>query len=215
MLNPDLLPSLESAVDALLDAPTTSSARLDVLADLLVEGLQARGLEGVRGGSSGEATVPGFGRSKAWDVSWTRAGKPRVLVSLKSILKNIGGTVPNRIDDLMGEVANVQLLHPEVVIGYAALLDEAANKPRSVDPAVAGDTWIDFFARRTAALAVRGPPAWGAGMIEGLWIVRIDSRQPAGHRLVDPARAAHEGAAFMDALAEQVRRREPLLFEGR
>lgn len=197
-------------MDALLEAPTTSSKRLDAFADLLVGGLRERGLDGVQGGGRGEASVPGFGRDKMWDVSWTCAGKPRVLVSLKSILKNLSGSVPNRIDDLMGEVANVQLLHPEVVIGYAALLDEAANTSRTGDHA--GGTWIDHFVRRAEALAVRGPPAWGAGLIECQWVVRIDSRLPLGQRVVDAEVAAEAGANFMDRLAAEVRKREPLLF---
>ena len=32
---------------------------------------------------------------------------------MKSTLKNISGTVPNRIDDLIGEAANAQLIPPK------------------------------------------------------------------------------------------------------
>jgi hypothetical protein len=71
-----------------------------------------------------EVGIRGLGRQKDWDLAYVLAGKPRLLVSLKSILKNLAGTVPNRLDDLMGEAANVQQLSPEIVIGYVVIMDE-------------------------------------------------------------------------------------------
>jgi hypothetical protein len=46
-----------------------------------------------------------------------------LLVSLKSVLASIGGSVPNRLDVLMGEAANVQQLSPAFVIGYVVIMD--------------------------------------------------------------------------------------------
>ena len=71
-------------------------------------------------GAATEINVPGIGRSKKWDVGWPPAGRARLGISLKSLLRNIPGTVPNRVDDLTGEMANVQLLSPEIVTGYIA-----------------------------------------------------------------------------------------------
>ena len=68
-----------------------------------------------------------------------KAGKRRLLVSLKSIWKNASGTVPNRIDDLMGETANVQQMSPEIVTGYILLFDAQADSYRRED----GRFWSD------------------------------------------------------------------------
>ena len=104
---------------AVVEQKTTSPARLSGLADFCVQELEKRGVSGV----GAEVAVQGFGRVKQWDVAWEHAGKARLGLSLKSLLKNIPGTVPNRIDDLMGEVANAQLHSPEIVIGYIMVFD--------------------------------------------------------------------------------------------
>ena len=103
---------------AVTERKATSTARLDVLADYCVQELESRGLNGVEK----EASIPGAGRAKRWDVAWRHEGKYRLAVSLKSLLKNLGGTVPNRIDDMIGEVTNAQLHSPEIVIGYIMIV---------------------------------------------------------------------------------------------
>lgn len=203
---PPVPSDLDAAVDFLLGSATQATTRLNALADYLVDHLAEGGLPGVRGGSKGEVTVPGFGRSKTWDISFVSGGRPRLLVSLKSILKNISGTVPNRIDDLMGEAANIQLLFPEVVIGYVAILDEAVNAPRT-----GGGTWVDFFSARVEALAVRKAPVWGAGLIEAVWVIRIDSRRAPGARLLDRDGERARGEVFITSILKALRMREPHL----
>jgi predicted TIM-barrel fold metal-dependent hydrolase len=103
-----------------------------MLARYCVEQFATCGLEGVRGGEADEVGIRGFGRQKDWDLAYVLAGKPRLLVSLKSILKNISGTVPNRLDDLMGEAANVQQLSPEVVMNAAVAAVSDPAIPREV-----------------------------------------------------------------------------------
>jgi len=115
--------TLEDAIDKVMGRPTQSSLRLAPLADYAIEQLEYHGLPGVKGGSSGELRFKGLARSKDWDVAYDFAGKPRLLLSLKSIWSNAGGSIPNRIDDLIGEAANVQQMSPEIVIGYLLLFD--------------------------------------------------------------------------------------------
>lgn len=121
---------LESAISSLLGHATQSTKRLTELADYIKVLLAQQGLPGAQGGSGGELQVPGLSRVKDWDVAYDFAGKFRLLVSLKSMLKNIGGSVPNRLDDLQGELANVQQLRPEIVIGYVILFDVAEDSLR-------------------------------------------------------------------------------------
>src|ERR1051326_5644282 len=104
-----------------------------MLAAYCIEAFAGVGLPGVRGGKADEVGIRGLGRQKDWDLAYVLAGKPRLLVSLKSILKNMPGVVPNRLDDLMGEVANVQQLSPEIVTGYVVIMDEKENSAHRTD----------------------------------------------------------------------------------
>ena len=101
--------SLSEAIEYLLGSQTQSTARLRLLGQYCIEAFAREGLPGVGGGRAAEVGIRGLARQKNWDLAFVLAGKPRLLVSLKSILANIGGSVPNRIDDLMGEVANARI----------------------------------------------------------------------------------------------------------
>ena len=197
---------LSDAVDNLLSRKTQDSGRLDSLATYCIEAFKQAGLPGLRGGKAAEVGIRGLGRQKDWDLAYVLAGKPRLLISLKSILRNISGVVPNRLDDLMGEVANVQQLSPALVIGYIVIMDEKENAPHR-----SGGTWIDHFESNLRKISIRRAPLWNQGLIEGAWLIRIDSRNPAGQRLTDPAAADVAGAAFFKALLDELYLREPTL----
>ena len=93
---------LEDALENIILRKKNDSSRLSALADYTRDQFELHGPPNVQGGSSGELKVGRFARDKDWDVAYDFAGKKRLLVSLKSIWKNFSGTVPNRIDDLMG-----------------------------------------------------------------------------------------------------------------
>jgi hypothetical protein len=198
--------SLSDAVDDLLRRPKTDSGRLNMLASFCIEEFARHGLRGVRGGQAAEVGIRGFGRQKDWDLAFVLADKPRLLVSLKSILKNLAGTVPNRLDDLMGEAANVQQLQPEVVIGYVVIMDEAEDRIRKD-----GRTWCDVFEANLRKIAVRKAPLWNQGLIEGIWLIRIDSRLPPGNRIKDVVDMDAKGTDFFTALLAELYLREPTL----
>lgn len=195
---------LEQAVDHLLSRAATSPLRLQSLADLLVSMLAAEGLPSARGGKSGELAISGLARTKNWDVAFEFAGKFRLAISLKSMLENIAGTVPNRLDDLMGELANVQQLAPEIVIGYVILFDVSKDKVRKD-----GSRWSDYFEQRLAAISIRKAPMWNQGLLEGHWFIRFDSTAPSGNRLVGASDTLRAGQAFAGALVSELSRREP------
>lgn len=198
--------SLQDAVEDLyrivvIDKKSQSPNRLARLADLCVEALAERGLSG----AVKERTVPGVGRSKDWDVAWPGEGKVRLGISLKSLLRNIRGTVPNRADDLMGEMANVQLHSPEIVTGYVMVFDVSQNGDGMRRD---GTRWVDFFRDAVDRLSGRAAPAWAAGMVEAAAVVEIDFTETA--RIV----AAPDMPAFFDRLAQSVRERNPDMFDG-
>ncbi len=193
--------SAQDAVDdlyriAVTERKATSTARLDVLADYCVQELELRGLNDVEK----EASVPGAGRAKRWDVAWQHDGKYRLGVSLKSLLKNLGGTVPNRIDDMIGEVTNAQLHSPEIVIGYIMVFDVAED---SFSPKH-GSTWCELFRERVTSLSGRRPPSWTTGTVEDFVLVEVDFS--SGSSIQATSQAFN---AFFDTLVEQVRIRNP------
>lgn len=104
------------------------------------------------------------------DVAWQYDSRYRLGISLKSLLKNLGGTVPNRIDDLIGEVANAQLHSPEIVIGYIMIFNVAED---SFSPKH-GSTWCDLFSERATSLSGRRPPSWTTGTVEDFVLVEVD-----------------------------------------
>ena len=196
--------SLQDAVDdlyriAVVEKKRQSPNRLTMLADMCVEQLDERGIVG----AVKELPVPGIWRSKVWDVGWPSEGKVRLGVSLKSLLRNIAGTVPNRIDDLAGEMANVQLLSPEIVTGYIMVFDTTGSGLRRD-----GTRWVDFFGAAIDRLSGRDAPAWAAGMVEASTIVEVDFARES--RIV----TAPDMSAFFDRLAYCVRDRNPDTFHG-
>ena len=191
----------QTAVDdlyriAVAEEKSTSTARLEVLADFCVQEINRRGLKDVEK----EATIPGAGREKKWDVAWSYDGKYRLGVSLKSLLKNLGGAVPNRIDDLIGEVTNAQLYSPEIVIGYIMIFNVAEDNysPKH------GSTWCDLFRNRIHSLSGRRPPSWTTGTVEDFVFVEVDfDSSPSIIRTSKPF------DKFFDTIVDQVSLRNP------
>ena len=195
--------SIQNAVDSLYEiavtqGKATSTRRLDRLARFCVDELARRGLRG----AVTEAKLPGGGREKSWDVAWSMANKPRLAISLKSLLRNLGGTVPNRADDMIGEVTNVQMYSPEIVTGYIMVFNVAED---ALSP-LHGCSWSELLRRRITRLSGRRPPSWSIGMIEAALFIEVDfSTSP---RLVS---GVSDTAPFFDRLVAAVRNRNPAL----
>ncbi|WP_439621482.1 hypothetical protein [Gemmata sp.] len=196
---------IERAIDEIVGKHKNNSNRLQPLADYLVRLFAALGLPDTRGGSTAELRIPGLARRKDWDVAYDFAGKPRLLVSLKSIWANASGTVPNRIDDLMGEVANAQQMSPELVTGYVMLFNVDEDGLRKED----GRSWSQFLEEAIRTIAIRKAPLWNQGLIEGFWFIRFDTARPVGDRVVDLQSTESKGVSFVSALLAELRRREP------
>lgn len=192
--------SLSEAVDDLLSRPVQDPGRLHSLAIFCMEAFERHGLGGVRSGKANEVGIRGLGRQKDWDLAYVLAGKPRLLVSLKSILRNLAGTVPNRLDDLMGEAANVQQLSPEIVIGYVVIMDEKEDSMRKDG----SGTWSDHFESNLRKIAIRRAPLWNQGLIEAAWLIRINSGRLPGDRILDILDLDAKGADFFQALLDEL-----------
>ena len=121
-------------------------------------------------------------------------------ISLKSLLKNVGGTVPNRIDDLIGEVANAQLYSPEIVIGYILVFNVAEDTFSTKH----GDTWCGLFRSRLNSLSRRRAPSWTTGTVEDFVLVEVDFS--AGSSIIATPRPFD---ALFDTLVDEVKARNP------
>ena len=190
---------LQDAVDnlygiAVVEQKRQSSNLLAIPADMRVESLNERGIVG----TARELPVPGIGCSKTWNVGWPPDGKVRLGISLKSLLCNIAGTVPHRVDDLTDEMANVQLLSLEIVTNYVMVFDSTGS-----DLCQDGTRRVDFFRDVVIRLSGRDAPAWAAGMVEASAIVEVAFA--AGPSMV----ARLDMSAFFYRLPSSVRDRIP------
>lgn len=194
--------SLAEAIESLyniavVQGKSQSTIRLQRLGEFCVEKLASFGLSGAQR----EVTIPGGGREKQWDVAWQYHAKHRLAISLKSILRNLPGTVPNRVDDLMGEVANIQMYSPEIVVGYVMILDVSTDTRRA-----RGTTWSDLLNERLTRLSGRRAPSWSIGMIESFALVQVDFSK--GPRLLTPEASVIK---MLKDLANEVKARNPSL----
>jgi hypothetical protein len=94
------------------------SGRQRAIQQYCVDELAVRGVSG----ALAEVLLPGSYRDKKWDVGLVVGGKARLAISCKSIISNHAGTVPNRIDDLLGEAINLHRTSPNAVIGYLFMM---------------------------------------------------------------------------------------------
>lgn len=159
---------LYDAIDFLHDrvyvqGKPTSPKRMDDLAEYVIGELESRGIRGWET----EVKLDAFAREKQWDVVHRVDGKPRVAITLKSILRNLAGTVPNRTDDLIGETADLQMRYPEIIVGYVVVMDLAETDR---DPNAA--EWVEKMDARLEAISGREPPFWGRGTLEASEVIK-------------------------------------------
>ena len=190
--------TLQGSIDelyriAVTEAARQSPARLRALAQYCIEQLAARGLAGARA----DVTLSGWVRPKCWDVVWDSGGRPRLGISLKSILQNLAGTVPNRSDDLIGEVADLQMRYPEIAAGYMVLMDVGNDTPPGQ-----GGRWVGTMRDRLVRISGRRAPFWNQGTLESSIVVEVDFRQ--GPQLLT---AEVQVGSFFDGLVTELRTR--------
>ena len=122
---------LEAALKAFRLRHPRASNRQEAIQTYAVRELSRRGLHGARI----EVPMPGQYRVKKWDVGLTVDTEPRLAISCKSIISNFGGTVPNRVDDMLGEAVSLHRAYPRAVLGYLFMMgridESVATKNRT------------------------------------------------------------------------------------
>jgi hypothetical protein len=136
--------ALQTAIGEYRQRRARDSGRMRAIQAWVCSELAARGIEGARA----EVRCTGAYRDKNWDVALTRGDQVLLAVSTKTLVSNHGGSVPNRIDDMVGEAANLHRMHPGAVLGYLAFMhfaDEGQRVRQGADP-VRARLWYDRWA---------------------------------------------------------------------
>lgn len=199
--------TLEKSIEEVLLRNPSDATRLYSLATYVLDKLSLYNLSNHENYLRRELKVDGLVRPKNWDLAYSYAGKPRLLISLKSLFKNAVGSITNRMDELVGESSNVQQLMPEVVIGYVLLFDVKADSRRREDDLL----WSEYCEKILKKLSIRKAPIWNPGLIEANWVIKLDSSKPEGEKLVDYSEPDEE--YFFWSLLNELKNREPHIFE--
>src|SRR5919197_6744392 len=95
-----------------------SARRMEPIQNYCVTQLAARGVN-----SKIEQTIRVAYKRKTWDVVTLGSDlRPQLAITCRSIISNHGGTVPNRIDDLLGEGVSLHRAFPHAVAGYLLVM---------------------------------------------------------------------------------------------
>ena len=162
-----------------------------------------------------EVSMPGTYRTKKWDVGLTVNGEPRLGISCKSIISNHAGTVPNRVDDMLGEAVSLHRAFPKAVLGYLFMMsrrDEslATNKETAniggLTPARLqklhnrGDHWFELLVESVNRAGGRRGPDDVPEKFEVVSCSQIDfAQQPYG---VVIHKSSHSPDDFFDRMVQ-------------
>lgn len=166
----------QGALQAALVDFTTRQARANnrqrAIQQYCCEELGVRGVAGV----TVEVCLRGAYRAKDWDVALTVGEEPLLAISCKSIIANHAGTVPNRVDDMLGEAANIHRRWPHAVLGYLFMMSRVDTSVASVrrrgqriagghteeallvDARAAGARWFERLSTSVASASGRSGP---------------------------------------------------------
>ena len=131
--------------------------------------------------------------------------RPQLAVSTKSILANVAGTVPNRIDDAMGECVNAHAHDPGIVLGYLFVIDARLGNERTRE----GRRWVDVLAESLSSFAGRRSERDPPEMFEAASLLLVDFAAEPPAVTFHPDLLTWE--EFFDSLADHVRARHPVI----
>lgn len=159
--------------------------------------------------------MPGHYRAKAWDVGLLVNGEPRLGISCKSIISNHGGTVPNRVDDMLGEAVSLHRAYPKAVLGYLFMMSRRDESVATARRTEAGggltperrkklrkdaDVWFERLVASVGIASNRNSPQDWLEKFEVVSCSQIDfDREPYGVMVHSGALSPDE---FFDRLAE-------------
>lgn len=84
--------------------------------------------------------------------------------------------------------------------------------PCAVTAAVRG---VTISSRNLRKIAIRKATLWNQGLIEGAWLIRINSARPPGQRISAAVDMDAKGTTFFRALLDELYLREPTIRSGK
>ncbi|HEY3079039.1 MAG TPA: hypothetical protein VGM69_03960 [Chloroflexota bacterium] len=150
-----------------------------------------------------ESLVRGKHRNKNWDVAVHFAKRPCLAISTKAIISNPSGTVPNRIDDAMGECVNVHAFDPGMVLGYLFVFDARWL------PSGGSRNWSDTLAGSLASFSGRRSEHDAPELFEAATLLIVDFVPALPELRFHPDLLNWD--EFFDVLVGHVRVRQPLI----
>jgi hypothetical protein len=152
-----------------------------------------------------ERPIRGKHRVKNWDLALSYARRPQLAISTKSIMANVAGTVPNRIDDAMGECVNVHAHDPGMVLGYLFVMNAALGTQSSRD----GRRWVDILAYSLVSFSARRSEQNAGELFEAATLLLVDFTAALPTFTFHPTLLSWD--EFFDVLIGQVRSRNPMI----
>src|SRR5690242_10148910 len=86
---------------------------------------------------------------------------------------------------------------------YVVIMDEKEDSTRRDGSGI----WSDHFESNLRKIAIRKAPLWNQGLIEGAWLIRINSARPHGQRISAAVDMDAQGTNFF--LLDELYLREP------
>jgi hypothetical protein len=196
--------SLEEALADFRGRPSQAANRMVAIQQLIARTLYDRGL--TLGDFVLEQAVPGKHRTKKWDVVYSYRGRIQLAVSCKSIMANVAGTVPNRIDDAIGECVNIHAYDPAIVLGYFFVMDRANASKINQD---IRRPWFEVFGKALASLSGRRSEHNSHDLFEAAALLIVDfARTPLEVMFFPETLSWNE---FFDTIIDHVLDRNPTL----
>lgn len=196
--------TLEAALADFHQRPAQAANRMVAIQKLIARTFFDRGL--TVGDFRLEQPVPGKHRTKKWDIVYSYRGRIHLAVSCKSIMANVAGTVPNRIDDAIGECVNIHAYDPGIVLGYFFVMDRAGAVRINRE---SRRPWYEVFGKSLVSLSGRRSQHNSQDLFEAASLLIVDF----SHRPFDvtfyPGTMSWE--AFFDTLVDHVLDRNPTL----
>jgi hypothetical protein len=207
MEDPASAAKLEAALSHFQQQPSQSAVRMRMIQQLIRDELTARlGLLGGLLFVGLEQPLAGKHRLKDWDVLVRYANRPQLAISTKSIISNVAGSVPNRIDDAMGECVNVHAHDPGMVLGYFFIMDSQGAAAIQRD---SGRPWGDVFANALLSFSGRRSSTDSSELFEGAALLIVDFGSTPLTSRFHPALLNWN--TFFDLLINHVRTRNPVI----
>jgi hypothetical protein len=204
--SPDWLKALQEALLDFAGRQTRAANRMVSIQRLLMGELETRFVPlGELAEVRPERIVKGKHRAKNWDVTFSYARRPQLAISTKSIMANVAGTVPNRIDDAMGECVNVHAHDPGMVLGYLFVMDAAGGQQL----ARSGQRWVDILAESLVTFSGRRSERDAYELFEAATLLLVDFSSPLPQVTFHPRLLGW--VEFFDVLVGHVRARHSLI----